>query len=136
MRPVKRPFVALVACASLVASGLAAPMMHVHGDAHHVSAHHAGRVVHSHDRMHGGHARHVSHGPGLENVADDEDARSIDLFQMVAGWSHPPVALPAVIASPPGPPLVAVTLRLLVQHSHDPPIARTDPSRAPPAFLS
>jgi hypothetical protein len=135
MRAVNRSLVAVVACASLVASSLAAPMMHVHDDADHISDHHNGRVIHSHRQLHG-EARHTSHETVLENLGDSEEARPIDLFQMVVGWSQPAVGLPPAIVSPPAPVLRAVTVRLLVQHSHDPPLARTRPSRAPPAVLS
>ncbi|HEY6361477.1 MAG TPA: hypothetical protein VIX63_10250 [Vicinamibacterales bacterium] len=132
-----RSFVAVMACASIVASGLAAPMMHVHDDAGHVSGHHVGRVVHSHTHMHGGAARHAVHGSAVASVGDtDESARPLDPFQMVVGWSLPSAGLPPAIASPPAPVLRAVTVRPLVQHNHDPPLARTGPSRAPPALLS
>jgi hypothetical protein len=73
----------------------------------------------------------------LENLGDDgEDARPIDLFQMVVGWSQSSVGLPPAIVSPPAPEVRAVARRVLVQHSHDPPLAHTGPSRAPPALLS
>ena len=136
MPAVNRSFVVVVACASLVASGLAAPMMHVHDDADHVSAHHKGRVVHSHHQRHG-HGRQASQGAALENAGDNgENARAIDVFQMEAGWSQPAAGLPPAIVSPPAPVLRTVTVRLLVQHTHDPPSGRRRPSRAPPALLS
>jgi hypothetical protein len=137
MRSVNRRFVALLSCASIVAAGLAAPMMHVHDDADHINGHHAGRLIHSHTHMHGGVARQSSHGTALEDLGDDgEEARAIDPFQMVVGWAHLSAGLPPEIVSPPQPGVRAVTVRLLVQHSHDPPLTRTRPSRAPPALLS
>jgi hypothetical protein len=136
MHTVKHPLVAFVACASVVAAGLAAPMMHVHDDDH-VTAHHHGRVIHSHRRPHATVARHAAHGSTLESGGDTlETGRPIDLFQMVVGWSAPPAGLPSAIASPPPPAIRTVTVQLLVQHSHDPPLGKTRPSRAPPSFLS
>lgn len=137
MPTVNRSFVVVVTCASLVASGLAAPMMHVHDDADHVSAHHHGRVIHSHREAHATAARHASPGSSLENDGAGADAaRPIDLFQMVLGWWPSPAGLPPAIVSPPPPALRTVTVQLLVQHSHDPPLGKTQPSRAPPFFLS
>ena len=136
-RPMFRRLVAVIGSFSIVGSALAAPMMHVHDDAGHANAPHVGRVVHSHTHMHGGATRHAHHGTALEPVGDsDTDARAIDPFQMVVGWSHPSVASPHEIASPPAPALKVVAVRMLVQHSHDPPLGRPRPSRAPPAVLS
>jgi hypothetical protein len=137
MASVIRPILSVLVSASVVAAGLAAPMMHVHDDANHASAHHAGRVVHSHGHIHGTPGRHAPEGAALENQGDDgERAHAIDPFQMVVGWSQVTPALPPAFVSPPSPVSKAVTPRLLVQHSHDPPLARTRPSRAPPALLS
>ena len=133
----KRSFVVLVACASVVASGLARPMMHVHDDSHHSSAHHHGRTIHLHGQPHAVAARHSSHGAALKNDDDIVDTgRPIDLFQMVVGWTPSPAGLPPAIVSPPMPAVRAVTVQLLVQHSHDPPLDSSRPSRAPPSFLS
>jgi hypothetical protein len=137
MCSVIRPLLSIIVSTSVVAAGLAAPMMHVHDDADHASAHHAGRVVHSHRQIHRSATRHAHQGSSLENEGDTgERAHAIDPFQMVVGWSKVVVGLPQAIVSPPSPVAKAITPRLLVQHSHDPPLARTRPSRAPPALLS
>ena len=136
MRPVKHPFVALIACASLVAGGLAAPMTHVHDDDH-VTGHHHGRVIHSHRYPHPVVVRYAAAGSALEHGGDNvETARPIDLFQMVVGWSPSAAGLPPAIVGPPPPAVRAVAVQLLVQHSHDPPPRNSRPSRAPPSFLS
>jgi hypothetical protein len=137
MGSVIRPILTFIVSTSIVAAGLVAPMMHVHDDAHHASGHHAGRVVHSHGQIHGSRRVQSPEGSALENQGEDgERAHAIDPFQMVVGWSQVTPAPPPLIVSPPPPASKAITPRLLVQHSHDPPLGRTRPSRAPPAFLS
>src|SRR5688572_14881277 len=137
MCSVIRPILSIIVSTSIVAAGLAAPMMHVHDDANHASAHHAGRVVHSHRHVHESAGRHALQGNSLENQGETgERAHAIDPFQMVVGWSNVAVGLPPAIVSAPSPVSKAITPRLLVQHSHDPPLARSRPSRAPPALLS
>jgi len=128
--------VAVTVSASLVAAALAAPMTHVHGDTDHASAHHSGRVIHTHITAHSGLAAAARGGAALDAVDDDRDARPIDLFHMVCGPSLIAAGLPSALIILDAPEVSAGCAGQVVQHTHDPPFARSLPSRAPPSSLS
>lgn len=121
-------------CASLVAARLAAPMTHVHDDADHASPHHSGRVVHTHIAAHAGVAAAARSAAVLDAVDDDRDARPIDLFHMVCGPSLIAAGLPSAVIVLAAPDVSAGSAGHLVQHTHDPPLARSLPPRAPPSL--
>lgn len=130
-----RRFVAVVTCASLVAAALAAPMTHVHDDDH-ATDHHKPQAIHAHFS---GHASpddtDTDNDPNVRSN-ETEQTRYLQVFVAVAGAS---IELPAAAVSPfqlVAPEEAAAHRPVQVVHAHDPPLARSLGSRAPPPFLS
>ena len=133
--PGMRRFLAAGMCVSLVVASVAAPLTHFHDDDHDTD-HHQARGVHAHFSGH--HAPPVSHDPRQRDVEanDSERAVYLQVFVAVGGTS---MSVPAaVVASIPviAPPEAPAHRSVPIAQGHDPPVVRSRPSRAPPAFLS
>lgn len=146
MQAVRRRLVAISLSLAVPIGALCAPLVHAHPDDHH-DGHHGASRVHSHLAAHGidhlGRTRHdIDHHhirPGaleIESEADPELVTRVQFFvadqpdELIAVGLQPlgftlPSPLESVMRRPPA-----------VSHGHDPPLARSGPSRAPPAILS
>ena len=128
-----RKLVAGVLVAAVQAAAVGAPLVHAHLD-NHATDHHGARTVHSHFSGH-----HSSHPPDIGLRVEDNDAeRTVFLQLFVAVGVASFGAYPAVGESfEISVPAEAPPRQLLsVVHGHDPPVAKSGPSRAPPASLS
>lgn len=126
-----RKMLALALSVAVQAAALGAPFVHAHPDEH-ATGHHAGRAVHTHWA---GHSHHSPDGPVL-GTADHDRAVFVNAFVAVAmSVFHVPMVAPDTIDLP--VPAEREAHRAVdIAHGHDPPVFRSLPSRAPPAFLS
>jgi len=146
MQVVRRRLLAVSLAITVPVGALCAPLVHAHPDDHHDGYHGASRV-HSHLAAHGiGHAgrtghdidhRHVRPGASeIEHGADTELVTRVQFFVADQPNDLIPIGLQPLgftLAAP----LESVMRRPpVVSHGHDPPLARSGPSRAPPAILS
>jgi len=111
-----------------------APLVHAHLGGHGSDHHGSPQTIHSHFS---GHST-PHHHPGGRNF-DDNDAEHTVFLQWfvavgVASFHLPPALVSSFDLIPPA--AAAPHEVLQVVHGHDPPLARSGPSRAPPAILS
>jgi len=146
IQAVRRRLLAVSLAIAVPVGALCAPLVHAHPDDHH-DGHHGASRVHSHLAAHG-----IDHtGPTAHDI--DHHHVRLGAFEIEAGAGTELVTrvqffvadqpndlipiglLPLGFALP--APLESVMRRPpVVSHSHDPPLARSGPSRAPPAILS
>lgn len=131
-----RRLLAVVTSASLVAAAVAAPLTHLHDDDH-ATDHHGAQGVHAHFS---GHASPPAarDQPGTSHVEADEYERTLSLQDFVGVPTATSTVPVAAVASTPAIALPEAQAHRSVPiiTGHDPPVARSRPSRAPPAFLS
>jgi hypothetical protein len=124
-----RKVLALALSLAVQAAGLQAPLVHAHPDDH-ATEHHAGRALHSHW---GGHASkpHAPEGPAA-GAPDHDRAVFVGAFAAVAVAAFPAPAVADTVATLPVPPERAAHNSIDISPGHDPPSARSLPTRAPP----
>jgi len=133
-------FRAIVAVSSAVAlqlAALGAPLLHAHVDEHDHDHHGAARVhahLGGHATVH--HARHHDDDPAIDEDESSERATGVQLFVAVEPSPFSPPSLPQARYALPVPLESIMRRPPAVAHSHDPPLAGTAASRAPPSFLS
>jgi hypothetical protein len=115
------------------AAALAAPLVHAHVGGHDSDHRHDGSRVHAHFSEH---ALSHHHSPGPRLSDDAERTVSLQLFVAVSASTFhlSPALLPSFNLILPETNAPRDLLRVV--HGHDPPLARSGPSRAPPALLS
>ena len=128
-----RKLIAVGLSATVQAAALGAPLVHAHLGAHESDHHQGAQTVHAHFSAHA--SSHHSEGRNL----DDNDAERTVFLQLFIAVSAPLFHVtPALVAAFDLIVPVAAPPRDLLQvvHGHDPPLAGSGPSRAPPARLS
>jgi hypothetical protein len=128
-----RKLIAVTLALAVQGAALTAPLLHAHPDDH-ATAHHSGRSVHGHWSGHQ-HSHHPADDPAI-GADDDDRAVFLNAFVAVAAT---PLAAVAVAQQPfelPVPSERPAHRSVQVAHSHDPPLVRSLPSRAPPALLA
>jgi len=131
---VLRKLIAVGLSVAVQAAALGAPLVHAHLGGHESSHHHGRQAVHAHFSGHSS-----SHHHSGARSLDDNDAERTVFLQLFVAVSAPSFHLPAALVSSFDlivPAAVAPRDLLQVVHGHDPPVARSRPSRAPPSSLS
>jgi hypothetical protein len=121
---------AFVLVLAVQVAALAAPLVHVHLEAHD-GDHHGARAIHTHWDGHASSHHHPAGTPAVA-AADDDRPFFLDVFTAVTATSGPLPALVAagfVVAVPSEAKAFRTIDRVRI---HDPPTARPAASRAPP----
>jgi len=132
-----RKAIAVALSLAVPVAAVIAPNVHAHQDDHR-TGHHHGQAVHAHWSGHSHkHSETESGTPTVRRQRSDRDeAVYLNAFVAVAASTF---HISALVHSPfrvAVPPKAQAHLSVEVRHSHDPPLLRARPSRAPPSFLS
>jgi hypothetical protein len=128
-----RKTVALALSVAIQVAAISAPLLHAHSDEHDTD-HHRGRSIHSHWSAH----PLVHHESDRSVITETDDDQEIALNTFVAESAcslHVPADVDAIVSVPVPVERPAHRAAETVR-GHDPPLLKSRPSRAPPAFLS
>lgn len=124
---------AVVTSALLAAAAVAAPTTHLHDDDH-AEGGGSPHTIHAHLSGHAARA-----GASREAELQDDAAERTLYLQLFVAVAATPADVPAAVVSAfhvIAPAEAAAHVSHRIVHGHDPPLAASLASRAPPAFLS
>jgi hypothetical protein len=128
-----RKIVAVALSVAIQVAALSAPLLHAHSDDGN-SDHHRGRSIHSHWSAHP--LVHHESDRSIITETDNDQAIALNTFVAESTCSlHVPADVDAIAAVPVPVERPAHRAAETVR-GHDPPLLKSRPSRAPPAFLS